>query len=305
MHSFDPDIAMKVGLAPAVIFQNICWWIEKNQANDENFIDGHYWTYNSIKAFTTLFPYLTEDQIRRALQKLADAGLIVTGNHNKSAYDRTRWFRLSCQIHLAKTTNGLGRIAAPIPDINQIENTDGKPSPPVVPHSEPDLFDPDKQESKPPQTALVVAEPKVNREAFDACRKRMSNKGRERTTIAKAWDQWESAVKRHGEPAVVAAFHHWNTQERQNSDGFYQPAMDRWLRDKLAGVIEILKEGNYNDREESHGGNQVAIVGQSGGDIQGGQFGAGKAKGSSLLELAMEEYSRLRGQQGLESDFNA
>ena len=32
-HSFDPEIAVRVGLNAAVIFQNITFWIEKNQAN--------------------------------------------------------------------------------------------------------------------------------------------------------------------------------------------------------------------------------------------------------------------------------
>ena len=43
-HSFDPDIAARVGLNAAVIFQNITFWIEKNQANRRNFRDGRYWT---------------------------------------------------------------------------------------------------------------------------------------------------------------------------------------------------------------------------------------------------------------------
>jgi len=117
MHSFDPKIAEMVGIAPAVIYQNICWWIAKNEANGDNLIDGHYWTYNSVRAFAVLFPYLTEDQVRRALGKLVDWGLIVGGNHNKSAYDRTKWFRLSGQLDLADLPNGNGDNAEPIPDI--------------------------------------------------------------------------------------------------------------------------------------------------------------------------------------------
>lgn len=123
MHSFDPKIAEMVGIAPAVIYQNIVWWIAKNKANEDNFIDGHYWTYNSVRAFATLFPYLTEDQVRRALDKLVEHNLIVAGNHNKSAYDRTKWFRLSDQIDLAKLPNEFGTHAEPIPVVNTL----GKP----------------------------------------------------------------------------------------------------------------------------------------------------------------------------------
>ena len=117
MHSFDPKIAEMVGIAPAVIYQNIVWWIAKNEANEQNFYDGHYWTYNSVKAFSTLFPYLTEKQVRSALDKLVECGLIATGNYNASAYDRTKWFRLSTQIHLPSRANQLDPQGEPIPDI--------------------------------------------------------------------------------------------------------------------------------------------------------------------------------------------
>ena len=33
MHSFDPEIAKKVGVNAAVIYQNIIFWTEKNAAN--------------------------------------------------------------------------------------------------------------------------------------------------------------------------------------------------------------------------------------------------------------------------------
>ena len=62
-HSFDPQITAQVGLNAAVIFQNLFFWIEKNEANGHNFKDGRYWTYNSIAAFAKLFPYFTEKQI--------------------------------------------------------------------------------------------------------------------------------------------------------------------------------------------------------------------------------------------------
>lgn len=127
MHSFDPKIAEMVGIAPAVIYQNIVWWIAKNEANEQNFYDGHYWTYNSVKAFSTLFPYLTEKQIRTSLDKLVECGLIVTGNYNASAYDRTKWFRLSKQIHLPQKANQLDPQGEPIPDIK--------------PHNKPDVLD--------------------------------------------------------------------------------------------------------------------------------------------------------------------
>ena len=125
-HSFDPDIAKQVGLNAATIYQNILWWAERNAANNKHSHDGYIWTYNSIAAFGDLFPYLTLKQIRTALTKLEDDGLIVSGCYNKSAYDRTKWYAPTCPLGKADLPSGANEIAQkgePIPDIN----TDNKP----------------------------------------------------------------------------------------------------------------------------------------------------------------------------------
>lgn len=132
-HSFDIDIATEYGVNAAIILNHIYFWTSKNEANDQNYHDGYYWTYNSIKAFQTLFPYMSIQAIRTALNKLIDKGLIITGNYNDMKYDRTLWYALSekgksiCvknEIHLLKTTNGIVTSNKPIPDINTDINTD-------------------------------------------------------------------------------------------------------------------------------------------------------------------------------------
>lgn len=118
-HSFDPEVAAKVGLNAAVIYQNIVWWAEKNAANGKHFHDGLWWTYNSVSAFGELFPYLTGKQIRTALAKLEEDGLLVSGCFNKSAYDRTKWYAptcLSAESDLPKKANEVAQKGEPIPD---------------------------------------------------------------------------------------------------------------------------------------------------------------------------------------------
>lgn len=142
-HSFDVEIARKYDIPTAVLLENLFFWIEKNKANNRHFHDGHYWTYNSIKAFVDLFPYLTERQIRYTLQKMIDNKLIITGNYNESQYDRTLWYAITdfgycilqnCQMdntkdkndgkpeenpdnsHFTKLSNGISSSVRPIPD---------------------------------------------------------------------------------------------------------------------------------------------------------------------------------------------
>ena len=95
-HSFNIDIAAEYGIECAILLKHLYFWIKKNEANDENFFDGRYWTYNSVKAFSVLFPYMTERKVRYTLEKMEEQGLIVVGNYNKSQYDRTKmWTQLS------------------------------------------------------------------------------------------------------------------------------------------------------------------------------------------------------------------
>ena len=139
-HQFDIDVAKEIGIVPAIILNNLYWWIDKNRANERHFYDGYYWTYNSRKAFAEQFPYLNEKKIRYAIEKLIDEGYVVTGNYNKSTYDRTLWYAITekgysilqnWQLHLTKLANGSDEIGTPIPDINIDINTDIPPLPPT------------------------------------------------------------------------------------------------------------------------------------------------------------------------------
>lgn len=125
VHSFNTEIAEEYGVNAAILFYHIVFWIEKNEANETNYHDGHYWTYNSIKAFKTLFPYMGEKQIRNALKKLTDEELLITGNYNKSPYDRTMWYALTeraisilpkGQMKIAKRAHENSQKGEPIPD---------------------------------------------------------------------------------------------------------------------------------------------------------------------------------------------
>lgn len=115
-HSFDVEIATKYGVNCAILLNHIYFWVEHNRANEKHFHDGYFWTYNSIKAFQELFPYMGARQIRSAIDKLKNEGLIITGNYNDDMRDRTMWYALTkkayciCQngnTQMSKMTNDI------------------------------------------------------------------------------------------------------------------------------------------------------------------------------------------------------
>ena len=86
LHCYDSEVAKVVGIPAAAIFHN--------ETNGTNLQQGEHWTYNSAAAFSEQFPELTQDQVRRALEKLRDAGFIKVGNYNKNRFDRTSWYAI-------------------------------------------------------------------------------------------------------------------------------------------------------------------------------------------------------------------
>ena len=131
-HSFNIELAKEYGILEAILLKNIWFWIEKNRANEKNFYDGTYWTYNSTRAFNELFPYASESSIKRALKGLQEKGIIKTGNYNKSAYDRTLWYAFTDlgksivsnrQMEMNKSSNGNEQNGLTIPDINTDDKT--------------------------------------------------------------------------------------------------------------------------------------------------------------------------------------
>lgn len=134
-HHFDVELAQRYGLTEAILLNHFSYWIELNQANGKNFFDGRYWTFCSVKAFSEIFPYLAPKKIRVALAHLQEAGLLVTGNFNRSAYDRTLWYAFSDlgisilpkgQMEIPEKANQNCPKGEPIPDNKTDNNPDNE-----------------------------------------------------------------------------------------------------------------------------------------------------------------------------------
>lgn len=85
-------VAERYGFEEAVFLHSIVYWYKTNRANDRNFKDGRWWTYNSIKAFTEIFPWWTEKQIRRIANSCREQGAVIAGKYNEDRRDRSLWY---------------------------------------------------------------------------------------------------------------------------------------------------------------------------------------------------------------------
>lgn len=139
-HSFNIDVATEYGIGEAIFLENMVFWIRKNAANNVNFNDGKFWTYNSQEALARLFPYWTRRQVQRIISNLESQELIIKGNYNKLKYDRTTWYSLTKKaetlynitiapkgsIENTKRCNRIDQNVQPIPDINTDIKSDTK-----------------------------------------------------------------------------------------------------------------------------------------------------------------------------------
>ena len=93
-HTFNVDIAIKLGVEKAVIIENMAFWIKKNIANGTHDHEGRTWTYNSARAFAEMFPYMSKSKIARLLREMEGAIILVSGNYSPAAYDKTKWYSI-------------------------------------------------------------------------------------------------------------------------------------------------------------------------------------------------------------------
>jgi hypothetical protein len=125
MFMFDWRVAKLVGSDAATIFQSILFWTRHNKANGTNFRDGRWWTFNSIKAWEQQFPHLSGPQIRRCLEKLEKAELIVTGCYNQQWSDRRKWYAVFDNGDLTDPENDTRRRREmPFSDTGKCSSTD-------------------------------------------------------------------------------------------------------------------------------------------------------------------------------------
>lgn len=148
-HIFNKNIAKEFGINAAIILENMMFWLEKNQANEVNYYEGKYWTFNSISAYAKIFNYLSERQIKYALDSLEEQGIIETGNFNKKGFDRTKWYTITdygysilqnVSIVSTKCQMDTYKMYEPIPyintDINEVNKDIVESSDSTIPYKE-------------------------------------------------------------------------------------------------------------------------------------------------------------------------
>jgi len=117
-HNFDIQEAINYGLNEAIFLSNMKFWIAKNIANEKNYFpvcsekypdmqnEYRYWTYNTVQAYTKLFPYWTDKQVRNIIDSLLKQSIIIKGYYHENKCNRTSWYAFKKELQMPEKANG-------------------------------------------------------------------------------------------------------------------------------------------------------------------------------------------------------
>jgi hypothetical protein len=253
-YSFDVELAKRYGVDEAIMIKSFQYWIRLNKANNSNYYDGHYWTYNTIKALSELFPFWSEKQVRAILQNLLNLKILIKGNYNKLGFDRTIWYAFDNEsqflqmpkkenasnqtvksicpngkMEMPKQENGNAQMVNTIPITNTITNSNTNTI---------------KKESKKNFTLVFPPEftpnliQKIN--DFFEYRKEIKKPFKSDKSINIRIKQFSDELSQFGEEVVIASI------DNSIANGWQGTFINKELLSKFSNNKQILKDGNGN-----------------------------------------------------------
>lgn len=242
------SVAMKYGVEEAILLDTIVFWARENKSRGENFKDGRWWTYNSIKGLAEIFPWWSQKQLRRILSSCIEQKALLVGNYNREKRDRTIWYSPSDDLLLIYGEDWTGKCICPNGQMEMPEQADGDaqtgtPLPCLnpcgnsmdAPHSPPEGDEPAGKKKRDP------AVPKYRPDLFERFwGKYPLREGRRspRSKAVRAWDKLKPDMELCF--AMSAALEPQNWPESwHREDGRYIPLASTWLTDIRENGLEL------------------------------------------------------------------
>lgn len=94
-HHFPPLIAERYGVFEAVLLRDIYHWCVTNRNNGEYFLEGRWWTYQTMKGFCLRHTYWTKNQVEHIIKNCKKKGALLSGHFSDDPFNRTCWYSLT------------------------------------------------------------------------------------------------------------------------------------------------------------------------------------------------------------------
>ncbi len=89
-----PTLAVKIGLNEAMVLQQIHYWLKYKK----NFINGHYWVFNTVEDWQAQFKFWSPSTIQRTLLELRKIGVLVGQQLSKDPRNRVMYYRIDYEV---------------------------------------------------------------------------------------------------------------------------------------------------------------------------------------------------------------
>lgn len=107
MHSFDPDVAKRLGINAAIIIANLVYLQTQRemQGGKDYYFEGRWWVRHTYESLSQWHSYLSVPQIKRIMKKLVEDNHIVM-RHPKH-FDRTTYWSVAPEfLHSTESSDG-------------------------------------------------------------------------------------------------------------------------------------------------------------------------------------------------------
>lgn len=94
---FDVELARKIGVHEAIVFERIRHWCRGPKSHD---IEGQSWIYNSFEDWERQLPFKART-IKTLIARLKELKLINVNEFNKNRYRRPNWYSVNLEVYQA------------------------------------------------------------------------------------------------------------------------------------------------------------------------------------------------------------
>lgn len=94
------ELSQRIGLNEAIFVGQLHYWLKTSKHTRED----QKWVYNTLKEWNEQFPFWSLATLKRVITSCQEQGLIRTGEFNKAAADRTRWYTIEYDNHRLNMT---------------------------------------------------------------------------------------------------------------------------------------------------------------------------------------------------------
>lgn len=97
-HIINVSIAKEVGLVESILLSHFYMWTQLNASIESCQFDDKTWFYKSSAQICEIYPYLSQEKVKRAIERLVQSGLLYKRVNVDNGLLKANWYSLSDKV---------------------------------------------------------------------------------------------------------------------------------------------------------------------------------------------------------------